>query len=62
MSKEPATPDPTYTLQIDRDAEKTLRKQARNVKERLIKAIRVLVDNPHPSNSRKLEGYADLYR
>jgi mRNA interferase RelE/StbE len=58
----PSTPEPKYTIQIDRDAEKMLRRQGRTTKERLIKAILVLADNPHPPNSRKLEGYVDLFR
>jgi mRNA interferase RelE/StbE len=55
-------PEPKYRIQIDRDAEKTLRRQGRTTKERLVKAILVLADNPHPPNSRKLEGYDDLFR
>jgi mRNA interferase RelE/StbE len=60
-SRQP-TPEPKYTIQIDRDAEKMLRRQGRTTKERLIKAILVLADNPHPPSSRKLEGYVDLFR
>ena len=62
MTQASSTSKPNYTIQIDKDAEKVLRRQGRNTKERLIKAILVLVDDPHPSNSRKLEGYQDLYR
>lgn len=61
MSKTPSTPEPKYTIQIDRDAEKTLRRQGRTTKERLVKAI-LLADDPHPPNSRKLEGYDDLFQ
>lgn len=65
MGKTPSrqpTPKPQYTIQIDRDAEKILRRQGRDVKERLVNAILVLANSPHPPNSRKLEGYADLFR
>ena len=62
MTKASSTSKPKYTIQIDKDVEKVLRRQGRTTKERLVKAILVLADDPHPSNSRKLEGYQDLYR
>jgi mRNA interferase RelE/StbE len=62
LTQASSTSSPKYTIQIDKDAEKTLRRQARTTRERLVKAILVLADNPHPANSRKLEGYHDLYR
>jgi mRNA interferase RelE/StbE len=62
LTQASATSKPKYTIQIDKDAEKVLRRQARPTKERLVKAILVLVDDPHPANSRKLEGYHDLFR
>jgi mRNA interferase RelE/StbE len=54
--------NPQYTIQIDRGAEKTLRKQPRNLAARIIKAIFALADNPHPPNSLKVEGHDYLYR
>ena len=62
MTQASSTSKPKYTIQIDKDAEKILRRQGRTTKERLVKAILVLADDPHPANSRKLEGYHDLYR
>ena len=62
MKQASSTSKPKYTIQIDKDAEKILRRQGRTTKERLVKAILVLADDPHPANSRKLEGYHDLYR
>ena len=62
MTQTSSTGKPKYTIQIDKDAEKVLRRQGRTTKERLVKAILVLADDPHPANSRKLEGYHDLYR
>lgn len=62
MTQVSSTNKPKYTIQIDKGAEKFLRRQGRTTKERLVKAILVLADDPHPSNSRKLEGYHDLYR
>ena len=62
MTQASSTSKPKYTIQIDKDAEKILRRQGRTTIERLVKAILVLADDPHPANSRKLEGYHDLYR
>ena len=62
MTQTSSTGKPKYTIQIDKDAEKVLRRQGRTTQERLVKAILVLADDPHPANSRKLEGYHDLYR
>ena len=62
MTQASSTSKPKYTIQIDKDAEKVLRRQGRTTKERLIGAILILADDPHPANSRKLEGYHDLYR
>ena len=57
-----ATSKPRYTLEIDHDAKKILRRQGRTTRDRLIKAIFALADDPHPPSSLKLEGYADLFR
>ena len=62
MTQTSSTGKPKYTIQIDKDAEKVLRRQGRTTQERLVKAILVLADDPHPASSRKLEGYHDLYR
>jgi mRNA interferase RelE/StbE len=62
LTQASSTSSPKYTIQIDKDAEKTLRRQGRTTKERLVEAMLVLADDPHPANSRKLEGYHDLYR
>ena len=63
-SRQP-TPEPgkpQYTIRNDHNVEAMLRRQARTTKERLIKTIIVLADNPHHYNSRRLEGYVDLFR
>jgi mRNA interferase RelE/StbE len=62
LTQASSTSEPKYTIQIDKDAEKVLRRQGRTTRERLVKAILVLAGDPHPSNSHKLEGYHDLYR
>ena len=62
MSSGTSPSKPQYTIQIDRTVEKTLRKQPRNLAARLVKVIYALADNPHPTNSLKLEGYDKLYR
>lgn len=62
MTRVTSTPKPKYTIEIDHDAQKILRRQGRTTRDRLIKAIFALADNPQPSSSRKLEGYKNLFR
>ena len=53
---------PRYEVQISRGAQKELDRQARNTRERLLKAIYALADNPRPIGSRRIEGQEDIYR
>ena len=62
MTSTTSKPEPKYRLEIDHDVEKTLRRQGRTTKARLFKAMFALVENPHPRNPLKLEGYTDLFR
>jgi mRNA interferase RelE/StbE len=51
-----------YTVNLDRTAEKGLRKLPRNIAARIVSALQALADDPYPPAARKLEGYDDLYR
>lgn len=53
---------PPYEVQISRNVQKELDRQARNTRERLLKAILALADNPRPIGSRRIEGQEDIYR
>lgn len=53
---------PLYEVQISRSAQKELDRQARNTRDRLLKAILALADNPRPIGSRRIEGQEDIYR
>lgn len=53
---------PPYEVQISRSVQKELDRQARNTRERLLKAILALADNPRPTGSRRIEGQEDIYR
>lgn len=53
---------PPYEVQISRSVQKELDRQARNTRERLLKAILALADNPRPIGSRHIEGQEDIYR
>lgn len=56
------SPPARYRVRVDHDAQKTLDRQARNLRERMLKAILALAENPRPPASRKLAGHEDLYR
>ena len=49
-------------MRISHNAQKELDRQARNIRERLLKAILALADNPRPIGSRRIEGQEDIYR
>ena len=51
-----------YKIEITRTAEKQLEKLNRDDQHRVVKAMRVLADDPHPQGSRKLAGYDDVFR
>jgi mRNA interferase RelE/StbE len=50
---------PAYTIIIKRHVEKDLRKIDRRYRKQIFDAIESLIDNPRPSNSRKMTG-ADM--
>ena len=49
-------------IEISRTAERQLKKLSRGDQERVIRAILALADDPHPTGSRKLSGYDDVFR
>ncbi len=51
-----------WTLLIDKQPSKILRKLPRDVLERLDRAILSLLEDPRPAGCKKLRGYEDLYR
>jgi mRNA interferase RelE/StbE len=53
---------PRYEIEISRTAEKQLRKLPRQDRQRVLRAILALADDPLPRGSRKLSGYEDVFR
>lgn len=51
-----------WRIVLRHDAEKTLAKLPKGLRERMARAIDELSTNPRPPSSIKLVGYADLYR
>lgn len=51
-----------YRVEISRTAEKQLGKLPRDDQRRLARAMTALGIDPHPSGSRKLTGYDDVFR
>ncbi len=51
-----------YEVEISRTAEKQLRKLAAPDRRRIAHALVGLGDDPFPPGSRKLSGYADVFR
>ena len=51
-----------YSLEISRTAEKQLRKLPAESRRRVARAMLALGGEPHPSGSRKLTGYDDVFR
>jgi mRNA interferase RelE/StbE len=52
----------SYSVELTRTAEKQLRRIAKRDRNRLVEAIRGLVDRPRPHGARKLQGYDHVYR
>lgn len=52
----------SHELEITRTAEKQLRKLDRQARERVLRAIGELAEEPRPRGSRKLTGYDDVFR
>lgn len=51
-----------YSLEISRTAERQLRKLPAEDRRRVARAMLALGEEPHPSGSRKLTGYDDVFR
>lgn len=51
-----------HRVEISRTAERQLRKLGVTDRRRVVRAMLALGDDPHPSGSRKLTGYADVFR
>ncbi len=51
-----------YSLEISRTAEKQLKKLDQADRQRVVKAMVALADDPYPRGSRKLTGYDDVFR
>lgn len=51
-----------YRIQVERQAERMLRRLPKDLLERLRAAIRGLATQPRPDGCKKLAGYANLYR
>lgn len=49
-------------VEIARTAERQLEKLPRGDQERIVRSILALADDPHPTGSRKLSGYDDVFR
>lgn len=54
--------DKIWRVVLKHDAEKTLAKLPRSLRERIARAIDELAENPHRPGSVKLVGYEILYR
>ena len=51
-----------YSLEISRTAEEQLKKLDQADRQRVVKAMVALADDPYPRGSRKLTGYDDVFR
>ena len=52
----------SYDIEITRTAEKQLKRLPQDDRQRIVRAILSLSDNPFPRGSRKLSGYDDVVR
>ena len=52
----------TYSIQVSRTAERQLRKLPVDGRDRVVRAVRALGQNPFPAGCRKLTGYDDVFR
>ena len=51
-----------FSIQISRTAERQLKQLPIDGRERVVRAVRTLADDPFPRGCRKLTGYDDVYR
>ena len=52
----------SYDIEISRTAEKQLKRLPQDDRQRIVRAILSLCDDPFPRGSRKLSGYDDVFR
>ena len=52
----------TLRIQVSRTAERALSKLPVDGRERVVRAIQALAQNPFPAGCRKLTGYDDVFR
>ncbi|NKQ37678.1 MAG: type II toxin-antitoxin system RelE/ParE family toxin [Chloroflexi bacterium] len=51
-----------WRIHIERQPQRTLRRLPKTLGQRIDRAILELAHNPRPANSRKLVGFANMYR
>jgi mRNA interferase RelE/StbE len=51
-----------YRIEVSTTAERQLKKIQREDVVRILRSISLLAGEPHPSGSRKLSGYENIYR
>ncbi len=51
-----------YTVIITREAQRGLDKSPANLRNRLLKIIKSLADDPYPSRHKQLQGYEQYFR
>ena len=51
-----------YRIEVSATAERQIRKLPAEDRLRVLRAIKQLAGQPHPSGCRKLRGYEDVYR
>jgi len=52
----------SYELEISRTAERQIRKLDRQARQRILRAVSALAEEPRPPGSRKLTGSEDVFR
>lgn len=52
----------SFEIEISRTAEKQLKKLPEQDQLRVVRAVLTLAEEPHPTGSRKLSGYDDVFR
>ena len=51
-----------FRIRISRMAERQLKKLPSEARDRVVRAVRALADDPVPRGSRRLTGYDDVFR
>lgn len=52
----------TFSIQVSRTAERQLKQLPTAARERVVRAVRTLANDPFPQGCRKLTGYDDVFR